>query len=233
MKNIVIFTGAGISKESGLSTFRDTDGLWNNYSVEEICTHQAWVRNPEKCVAFYNDIRRTTMGAQPNAAHLAIARLQQVIPSTRIITQNIDDLHERAGSTQITHLHGEIMKLRSEKNETATMPIKGWEQHYGDKHPDGSLLRPYVVFFGEGVPYFDEACRIAAQADVLVVIGTSLNVYPAASLIQYVAHNVPIYIVDPGEPKLGEYAHRVTFIREVATKGVPPLIDKLIELYHE
>lgn len=230
---MVIFTGAGISKESGLSTFRDSDGLWNNYSVEEICTHQAWVRDPEKCVQFYNEIRKTTMAAQPNAAHLALTRLQQAIPTTHIVTQNIDDLHERAGSTHITHLHGEIMKLRSQKSEIATVPITGWEQHYGDKHPDGSLLRPYVVFFGEGVPYFDEACGIAAQADVFVVIGTSLNVYPAAGLLHYVAHDVPIYVVDPGEPKLGEYAQRVTFIQAVATKGVPPLVDKLIQLYHE
>ena len=158
---IVVFTGAGVSAESGLGTFRDSDGLWEHYRVEDVCTHEAWLRNPELCVKFYNDRRRDTLNAQPNAAHIAIAKLQQAFPDTRIITQNIDDLHERAGAKNVVHLHGEITKLRSERDELATVPLKGWEQHYGDRHPDGSLLRPYIVFFGEGVPYFDEACRIA------------------------------------------------------------------------
>ncbi len=229
MKKIVIFTGAGISAESGLGTFRDADGLWENYRVEDVCTHQAWLRNPQLCVDFYNARRRDTLAAQPNAAHLAITRLQQAYPSLEIITQNIDDLHERAGSTQITHLHGEITKLRSENNDTATVPLQGWEQHYGDRHPDGSLLRPYIVFFGEGVPYFPNACEIVYTADILIVIGTSLNVYPAASLLEYAREDIPIYFIDPGMPEFGIYRNRVTHIRKPATEGVPELVEQLIQ----
>jgi NAD-dependent deacetylase len=146
-----------------------------------------------------------------------------------VITQNIDDLHERAGATEVVHLHGEITKLRSENNETATVPLQGWEQHYGDRHPDGSLLRPYIVFFGEGVPYFDEACRIASEADIMVVVGTSLNVYPAASLIHYAPAKCPIYFVDPGQPEFGMWADRITHIRKKATEGVPELVEQLIK----
>lgn len=229
MKKIVIFTGAGVSAESGLGTFRDADGLWENYRVEDVCTHQAWLRNPQLCVDFYNARRRDTLAAQPNAAHLAITRLQQVYPSLEIITQNIDDLHERAGSTNITHLHGEITKLRSENNDTATVPLQGWEQHYGDRHPDGSLLRPYIVFFGEGVPYFPKACEIVYTADILIVIGTSLNVYPAASLLEYAREDIPIYFIDPGMPEFGIYRNRVTHIRKPATEGVPELVEQLIQ----
>ncbi len=228
MKKIVVFTGAGVSAESGLGTFRDSDGLWEKYRVEDICTHEAWLRNPQLCVDFYNARRRDTLAAQPNAAHLALTRLQQAFPTMEIITQNIDDLHERAGSTHITHLHGEIVKLRRENNDTATVALDGWEQHYGDRHPDGSLLRPYIVFFGEGVPYFPQACEIASTADIMVVVGTSLNVYPAASLLQYVKADTPIYFVDPGMPEFGMYKDRITHIRQKATVGVPALVDRLI-----
>lgn len=231
MKKIVVFTGAGVSAESGLGTFRDADGLWEKYRVEDICTHEAWERNPQLCVDFYNARRRDALAAQPNAAHLAIARLQQAIPSTQIITQNIDDLHERAGATDVIHLHGEITKLRSNINETATVPLSGWEQHYGDRHPDGSLLRPYIVFFGEGVPYFSQACEVASTADVLVVVGTSLNVYPAASLLQYAPDHAPIYFVDPGLPEFGMYKNRIQHIRQKATEGVPPLVEQLLQQY--
>ncbi len=226
--NIVVFTGAGISAESGLSTFRDSDGLWEKYSVEEICTHEAWERNPQLCVDFYNARRRDVLKAQPNAAHIAIARLQQALPDTHIITQNIDDLHERAGAKEVVHLHGEIKLLRSSINETATVPLQGWEQHYGDRHPDGSLLRPYIVFFGEGVPYFPLACDLASQADMMIVVGTSLNVYPAASLLQYTKENTPIYLIDPGTPAMGPYSKRITHIQQKATEGVPALIDKIL-----
>lgn len=228
MKKIVVFTGAGVSAESGLGTFRDADGLWEKYRIEDVCTHEAWLRNPELCVEFYNARRRDALAAQPNAAHLAIARLQQVFPDTEIITQNIDDLHERAGSHHITHLHGEITKLRSENNETATVPLEGWEQHYGDRHPDGSLLRPYIVFFGEGVPYFPVACEIASKADILVIVGTSLNVYPAASLLNYAPEDAKIYLVDPGKPEMGIYKYRIQHIQKPATEGVPALVDELI-----
>ena len=231
MKKIVVFTGAGVSAESGLGTFRDADGLWEKYRVEDICTHEAWERNPQLCVDFYNARRRDALAAQPNAAHLAIARLQQAVPSTQIITQNIDDLHERAGAVDVIHLHGEITKLRSNINETATVPLSGWEQHYGDRHPDGSLLRPYIVFFGEGVPYFSQACEVASQADILVVVGTSLNVYPAASLLQYAPDRAPIYFVDPGLPEFGIYKNRIQHIRQKATEGVPPLVEQLLQQY--
>ncbi|MCQ2310159.1 MAG: NAD-dependent deacylase [Paludibacteraceae bacterium] len=228
MKKIVVFTGAGVSAESGLGTFRDSDGLWEKYKVEDICTHEAWLRNPQLCVDFYNARRKDTLAAQPNAAHLALTRLQQAYPTMEIITQNIDDLHERAGSKHITHLHGEIVKLRSENNDTATVPLQGWEQHYGDRHPDGSLLRPYIVFFGESVPYFSQACEIASTADIMIVVGTSLNVYPAASLLEYVRPNVPIYFVDPGMPEFGMYRDRITHIRKKATEGVPELVEQLL-----
>lgn len=229
MKKIVVFTGAGVSAESGLGTFRDSDGLWEKYRIEDVCTHEAWLRNPELCVSFYNARRKDTLAAQPNAAHEAITRLQQAFPDTRIITQNIDDLHERAGSRDIVHLHGEIRKLRGQVSETDTVDLEGWEQHYGDRHPDGTLLRPYIVFFGEGVPYFPEACEIASTADILVVVGTSLNVYPAASLLQYAPRTCRIYVVDPGEPLLGAYAGRIEHIREKASVGVPALVERLIE----
>ena len=231
MKNIVVFTGAGVSAESGLGTFRDADGLWEKYRIEDVCTHEAWLRNPQLCVDFYNARRKDTLAAQPNAAHFAITKLQEAIPSTHIITQNIDDLHERAGSKDIVHLHGEITKLRSENNETATVPLQGWEQHYGDRHPDGSLLRPYIVFFGEGVPYFPIACEIASKADILVVVGTSLNVYPAASLLQYAPISSDIYVVDPGMPEFGMYRDRIQHLRKKASEGVPELVDMLIKRY--
>jgi len=233
MKNIVVFTGAGVSAESGLGTFRDADGLWEKYRIEDVCTHDAWLRNPQLCVDFYNARRRETLPAKPNAAHDAIARLQQTFPDTKIITQNIDNLHERAGAHDVIHLHGEITKLRSDINETATVPLDGWEQHYGDRHPDGSLLRPYIVFFGEGVPYFSQACEIASQADLLLVVGTSLNVYPAASLLQYAPEEAPIYFVDPGLPAFGPYTNRITHIRKKATEGVPEVVDMLIQRFQK
>ncbi len=227
---IVVFTGAGVSAESGLGTFRDADGLWEKYRVEDICTHEAWLRNPELCVEFYNARRRDTLKAQPNAAHIAIAELEKMYPLTQVITQNIDDLHERAGSKHITHLHGEIRKLRSEINETDTVDLEGWEQHYGDRHPDGSLLRPYIVFFGEGVPYFTQACDISSEADIMLVVGTSLNVYPAASLLQYVKDGTPIIFVDPGMPEFGRYKNKVEHVQKKATEGVPFAIDTIIQM---
>ena len=217
MKNIVVFTGAGVSAESGLGTFRDSDGLWEKYRVEDVCTHEAWLRNPQLCVDFYNARRRDALAAQPNAAHLAITKLQQAIPTTKIITQNIDNLHERAGSKNIIHLHGEITKLRSQKNETATVDL------------EGSILRPYIVFFGEGVPYFEEACRVAGQADILLIVGTSLNVYPAASLLHYAPYEAEIYVVDPGKPDFGGFADRVKHIKKKASEGVPEVVEELIK----
>ena len=229
-KKIVVFTGAGISAESGLGTFRDTKGLWNTFRIEDVCTPEAWAKDPQRCVDFYNMRRRDVLAAQPNAAHEAIAKLQAHFPDTIVITQNIDNLHERAGSTNVMHLHGEITKLRSQKNQLDTVDLEGWEQHYGDKHPDGSILRPYIVFFGEDVPYFPAACEEASKADIMIVVGTSLNVYPAAMLLHYAPENALIYVIDPQTPELGMLARTVMHIPAKASEGVPVLVDELIKL---
>ncbi len=222
---VVVFTGAGISAESGLSTFRDSDGLWENYRVADVCTHEAIERNRELVIRFYNERRRAAMSAQPNAAHKAIAALEKYF-DVEVITQNIDNLHERAGSSRVTHLHGELMKLRSSVDETATVPITEWEQPLDARHPDGSLLRPYIVFFGEGVPNFPVSVEKVMSADVFIVVGTSLAVYPAASLLEYVGENVPIYIIDPHEPK-NVSNRNVVYIQEKASIGVPLLCKQL------
>lgn len=229
MKKIVVFTGAGVSAESGLGTFRDSGGIWETFRIEDVCTPEAWQRNPEKCVEFYNLRRRDALAAQPNLAHYAIAKLQEFFPDTQVITQNIDNLHERAGSTNVLHLHGEITKLRSQKDPSALVELDGWEQHYGEQHPDGSLLRPHIVFFGEDVPNFPLACEIASQADIMIVVGTSLNVYPAASLLMYAPAHAEIYLIDPNQPDLGYYADRIGYIQATATEGVPALVEALIE----
>jgi NAD-dependent deacetylase len=191
---IVVLTGAGISADSGIATFRDSDGLWANYRIEDVCTPEALVRNRAQVIEFYNIRRKELLEKEPNAAHIALAELEQE-QDVYVITQNIDDLHERAGSKNILHLHGELRKLRSSRNEMATLPINGWEQKLDARHPDGSLLRPFVVFFGESVPMLETAIEITEKADILIIIGTSLNVYPAASLVHYVRPNVPIYIL--------------------------------------
>jgi NAD-dependent deacetylase len=229
MKKIVVFTGAGVSAESGLGTFRDSGGIWETFRIEDVCTPEAWQRNPEKCVEFYNLRRRDALAAQPNLAHYAIAKLQEFFPDTQVITQNIDNLHERAGSTDVLHLHGEITKLRSQKDPSALVELDGWEQHYGYLHPDGSILRPHIVFFGEDVPNFPLACEIASQADIMIVVGTSLNVYPAASLLMYAPAHAEIYLIDPNQPDLGYYADRIGYIQATATEGVPALVEALIE----
>lgn len=231
MKNIVFFTGSGISKESGIQTFRDAgEGLWENFRIEDVCTHEAMQYNRETVVRFYNTMRQQLLTKQPNAAHYAITQLQQNPDfNVKIVTQNVDDLHERAGSTDIIHLHGELMKLRSSYNEEAwvstreipTLFDNGYEERLEDRHPDGSLLRPFIVFFGEGVPQMVPAIEVAEQADILVVIGTSLAVYPAASLLYYAKPDAAIYCVDPGQPELGQYAGRVKHIKQPASIGVP------------
>lgn len=227
MTKLAILTGAGISAESGLGTFRDNDGLWANYRIEDVCTPEALERNRAQVIDFYNQRRRETLAAQPNAAHLALKRLEQKF-DVRIITQNIDDLHERAGSQHIVHLHGEITKLRSSRDELATVPLEGWEQPLDARHPDGSLLRPFVVFFGESVPMLPRAVEEVEQADIFVIIGTSLAVYPAASLVYYVRPGVPIYLVDPGDPDTRHINNPFTHIKAVASFGVPQLVDQLL-----
>ena len=229
-KKVVVFTGAGVSADSGLSTFRDSDGLWDKYRIEDVCTPEALIRNRETVIRFYNIRRKELLEKEPNAAHKAIADLEKYF-DVQVITQNIDDLHERAGSHHITHLHGELRKLRSSKNDKAIVPIEGWEQPLETRHPDGSLLRPHVVFFGEAVPMYDEAVKITQTADIFVVIGTSLAVYPAAMLVRYVPSNVPIFVVDPGQPDMSIIRNPVTFIQKRAAIGVPELAELLKKKY--
>ena len=227
MTKIVVFTGAGVSADSGISTFRDSDGLWANYRIEDVCTPEALVRNRAQVIEFYNIRRRELFSVEPNAAHRAIAELEQYF-DVEVVTQNVDNLHERAGSTRVTHLHGELMKLRSERNLELIVPIEGWEQKMDARAEDGALLRPHIVFFGESVPMFDAATRIAASADVMIVVGTSLAVYPAASLVRYARAGVPVYVVDPGNPDVAMIRNPLTHIKARAAEGMPALAEKLI-----
>ena len=221
-KKIVVLTGAGISAESGISTFRDSDGLWEHYRVEDVATHEAYERNPELVLNFYNERRRQLFQAQPNEAHRQLVRLEEKY-DVRIITQNIDDLHERAGST---HVHGELTKGRSDRNPDLIVEVGDKDIRLGDKAPDGTQLRPHIVWFGEAVPNIEPAAALCEEADIFIVVGTSMAVYPAAGLIHYVQHGVPCYVVDPKEVPV---SHPVTFIKEVATKGVTRLVNQLME----
>ena len=228
MKKIVVFTGAGVSADSGLATFRDADGLWASYRIEDVCTPEALARNRALVIEFYNKRRKELLGVEPNAAHQAIAELEKHF-DVEVVTQNVDNLHERAGSTRVTHLHGELMKLRSQHNPDLIVPIEGWEQKLDDKAEDGSLLRPHIVFFGESVPMFDRACVIAASADIMIVVGTSLAVYPAAMLVRYANPGVPVYVVDPGTPDTSMIRNPLTHIKARAAEGMPALVKQLIE----
>ena len=228
MKKIVVFTGAGISAESGLKTFRDADGLWAEYRIEDVCTPEALARNRALVVEFYNMRRRELAKCEPNAAHRAVADLEQWF-DVEVVTQNVDDLHERAGSSRITHLHGELGKLRSMRNPDLIVDLEGTEQGLEDRGPDGALLRPHIVFFGESVPMFDRACEIAATADIMVVVGTSLAVYPAAMLVRYARSGVPIYEGDPGNPDTSMIRNPLAHIKARAAVGLPELAQQLIE----
>lgn len=224
---IVVFTGAGVSADSGIATFRDADGLWANHRIEDVCTPEALAKNRAQVVDFYNTRRKELLSKAPNAGHLAIAELGKYF-DVEVVTQNIDDLHERALSPKVTHLHGELRKLRSSADESATVPIAGWEQKIDARHADGSLLRPFVVFFGESVPMFERAAEIVQTADILIVVGTSLNVYPAASLVRYVREQVPIYLVDPATPNLAGIRNKVVHVKEKSAIGLPQLVRELI-----
>jgi NAD-dependent deacetylase len=223
-KKLIVLTGAGISAESGLKTFRDSDGLWEGYDVQEVATPGGWKKNPELVLQFYNMRRRDVGGALPNAAHEGLAALEAHF-DVQIITQNIDDLHERAGSTKVLHLHGEIFKMRSERDETLVYPIRT-DIKLGDRARDGAQLRPYIVWFEEPVPLIEEASRMAKQADIFVVIGTSLAVYPAAGLIHFVPAAIPKFIVDKSLPVLGGIAN-LTSIQKPATQGISELQQSL------
>jgi len=222
---VVVLTGAGISAESGISTFRDANGLWNNYRIEEVASPEAWERDPQLVLDFYNMRRKQLYEVEPNSAHYALAELEKAF-EVQIITQNVDDLHERAGSTRVLHLHGELKKVRSTVNPDYVVTLDGWELKPGDQCPMGSQLRPHIVWFGEPVPEIMNATTMVRKADLFMVIGTSLQVYPAAGLLQYATSTIPKYLIDPAaEP--GGYVMNLTVIREKATKGVPELVKRL------
>lgn len=224
-KILVVLTGAGISAESGLKTFRDSDGLWEGYNVNEVATPGGFRSNPELVLDFYNMRRKDVAAAIPNAAHIGLAELEEDF-EVHIITQNIDDLHERAGSTHVVHLHGEIFKMRSVKNETKTYEIRG-DIHQGDLAPDGGQLRPFIVWFEEAVPMIEEAARIAMTADLFVVVGTSLQVYPAAGLVDYASREIPKFIIDKKIPYTSSL-HNLTVIEKGAGEGVRKLKEQLL-----
>jgi NAD-dependent deacetylase len=223
-KRIVILTGAGISAESGLKTFRDAGGLWEGYNVYDVATPEAWERDPVLVQQFYNERRRSVLEAVPNEAHLALVRLEGRYDVT-VITQNIDDLHERAGSSDIIHLHGLITKSQSAKQPNLVYDIKGWELKIGELCELGSQLRPHVVWFGEAVPMIEKAAKICTEADVFIVIGTSLQVYPAAGLVDWVPKKALKYIVDLNDTSVHREVKRII---EPASVGVPKLVDQLL-----
>ena len=227
-KKLVVLTGAGISAESGIKTFRDSDGLWEGYDVMEVASPEGWRKNAALVLDFYNQRRKNAADVKPNAAHTGLAALESDFDVT-IITQNIDDLHERGGSTKVIHLHGEIFKMRSEKSLVPSYEIKG-NINMGDLAPDGGQLRPDIVWFGEAVPKIVEASDIAAEADIFVVVGTSMVVYPAAGLIDVVPVYHPKFVIDRSIPYIRPM-HNLTTIEKPATQGVPELQQILKDKY--
>ena len=224
-KKIVALTGAGISAESGITTFRDSGGLWEQYDVMEVASIDGWRKNPQLVQRFYNDRRKQLEEVEPNAAHHILAELEKQYDVT-IVTQNVDNLHERGGSTKIVHLHGELTKARSSTDPDMVVDIGYRPIEWGEKAPDGSQLRPHIVWFGEAVPMIATAADIVAQADILLIIGTSLNVYPAAGLVGYANRKAPIYLIDPNEVSWS--GREITMIREKATSGMEKLKNILI-----
>ncbi len=226
MKNIVVFTGAGISAESGIKTFRDTGGLWDEYDIKDVATPEAWERNPILVLDFYNARRKQVMEAQPNTAHKALVELEKKF-NVQIITQNVDDLHERAGSKKVLHLHGEIMKARSTADPSLIHTLKSSNLLPGDKCKKGSQLRPHIVWFGELVPNMELAYLLVEKADILIVTGTSLNVHPAAGLVEYAPRDSAKYIIDPNAVNL-VMEEGFTYIKKNAGNGLPELCQKLL-----
>ncbi|MDO4511324.1 MAG: Sir2 family NAD-dependent protein deacetylase [Bacteroidales bacterium] len=230
MKNLVISTGAGISAESGITTFRDAGGLWENYKVMDVASDEGFARNPALIHRFYNERRKQLLEVEPNAAHRGLVALEQHF-NVNVITQNVDDLHERAGSKNVLHLHGELMKVRSMRHDdriytlpSAELSDKGLETSVDTVDAHGDHVRPHIVFFGEAVPNFDAACRLASQADIFVVIGTTLVVYPAAALLQYAPKGAEVYYIDPNPAAVPPHVH---VIAKKATEGVAELIQIL------
>lgn len=224
-KKLVVLTGAGVSAESGITTFRDSNGLWENFKVEDVATIEGWQKNPQLVLDFYNARRAQLADVRPNAAHMAIAALEEEYDVT-VITQNVDNLHERAGSTRIIHLHGELTKVRPENtyneidgfSEASVFDIGTDTVNLGDLAPNGAQLRPHIVWFGEAVPKIDQALDYVEAADIMLIVGTSLQVYPAAGLYAYAKASTPIYIIDPKEVSVRD--SRLTHIKDVATKGM-------------
>lgn len=230
-QNIVVLTGAGVSAESGLGTYRDNGGLWDNYDPMEVASIEGWYRNREKVLDFYNMQRRKLQNAKPNSAHYDIAALENRF-KVSVITQNVDNLHERAGSSHVLHLHGEVTKVRPENgvyeetfSEKEVIDIGYKEVYLGDKAPNGSQLRPHIVFFGEAVPNIEKAMDIVSRADILLIVGTSLQVYPAAGLYRYAGPDTDIYIIDPADVSLSE--SRIIHIRKTATDGMREFLSTL------
>jgi NAD-dependent deacetylase len=226
MKKLVVLSGAGISAESGISTFRDNGGLWDNYRIEDVATPEAWNRNQELVLDFYNQRRKQAYEVKPNAAHYALVELEKHFDIS-IITQNVDNLHEVAGSSNVIHLHGELFKSRSTKNPELVYQMDSWELKTGDLCELGSQLRPHIVWFGEEVPMMDKAVEVTEFADIFLVIGTSLAVYPAAGLVHYVRPGKPIYIIDPAQPDI-RLKPGMTFIQEKASTGMEILTKKYL-----
>lgn len=228
-KKLVVLTGAGISAESGIATFRDADGLWEGHDVMEVASPQGWHKNPELVLDFYNQRRKNAHTVKPNPAHQALAELEQDF-DVRIITQNVDDLHERAGSTNVIHLHGKLFESRSTLDPSLIYPIEGWELKKGDKCERGSQLRPNIVWFGEPVPMMEKAMEETLQADIFLVVGTSLVVYPAAGLVDFVAADVPVFVVDPNLPYMREHSNLFRY-EEKASTGMQKIAELLREKY--
>lgn len=225
MNKLVILSGAGMSEESGIMTFRDMGGLWQKYNIEEVASPIAWQRSPQLVLDFYNQRRKQLMEVEPNAGHYALVKLEEKY-EVQIITQNVDNLHERAGSSNVLHLHGELMKVRSEVNEHLVTEMNHWELKLGDLAEDGHQLRPHIVWFGEAVPNIEKAIPIVQQADTIIIVGTSMQVYPAASLIHYAPKNANLYYIDPNA---NAYSHpNLKCIKAKAGTGLPSLVTDLL-----
>ncbi len=228
MKKIVVLTGAGISAESGIKTFRDADGLWEGHDIMEVASPEGWKKNPKLVLDFYNKRRAQLLTVQPNTAHEILAELEQFF-TLQIITQNVDDLHERAGSLNVLHLHGELLKVRSVADEAYVLDWKT-DLHIGTNDAQGHPLRPHIVWFGEAVPLLDKAIEIVSTADVLLIIGTSLQVYPAAGLMHYIQPNVPVYYIDPKPASIYDLANPLKVIPLTAVEGMKVVKEELLLL---
>ncbi|WP_089872464.1 SIR2 family NAD-dependent protein deacylase [Epilithonimonas hungarica] len=229
MKKLVVLSGAGVSAESGIKTFRDSNGLWENHRIEDVASPEGFARNPQLVLDFYNARRKQLKEVEPNTAHKLLAELEDFF-DVHIITQNVDDLHERGGSSKIIHLHGELKKARPVDNENE---ILDWEEDIkiGDFHSDGSQLRPHIVWFGEMVPEMGNAIEIASQADLFLVIGTSMQVYPAASVIRYVPSHCEVFVIDPDLENPNSFTKNENYIKSSATEGMKQLKEILIKKY--